>query len=236
MIQIPELGRTGSIIPLTALSPKGILLCQISRIRMNRLSSVFAVTFVLTVLALIGWEAVWGVGYVRGVLAPIGTSTMAVVVAAWIGVWGAAAIIAVGLRWAHGREADVQRRETRADVYGYLLDAWANAAVLGPVPSDAPKSAQEARADLAATLDRAERHLALHGSSRVIDAYDDLSDPDEGGEQPLSDDALDHLLKSMRRDLGHSTLDVRTESLRELLDPHTDIADDGRSKSPSPIK
>lgn len=180
---------------------------------MNTSKTIFATILVLGVLGLAGWGSLWGVGYLQGVLAEIQPSTMSLVVAGWIGVWGAALIVAVGLRWGHGCQAQAQRQKARADVYGYVLDAWSDAVVVGTVSSDASDSRRDVQVEAQATLRRAERHLTLSGSSGVIDAYSDLRSAEK--DDDASEEALATLLTQMRRDLGRTTLTVDVEDLLE---------------------
>lgn len=178
---------------------------------MNTVKTVLATLFVLAVLVLFGWATVWGLGFLQELLAPIDPSTMALVVAGWIGVWGAAMIVVLGLRFVYGRADRMKRRERRADIYAYLLDTWAEANGLGDVPASASASTRDAYAEVYTSHRQAERRLALHGSSSVIDAYMDARD-----EAKSPRESVREVIVQMRRDLGYSTFATDTEALLAL--------------------
>ena len=179
---------------------------------MTTTKTIAATGFVLVVLGLLGWGLVWGVGYLQGVLAPIDPTTMSLVIAGWIGLWGAALIVALAVRTARAGADRAQRRGATAETYAYLLDAWAHANLLqsDPLPDPVPQTAEEAdlQADVVASLHQAERRLALHGSPGVVRAYTEAW---ESG-RPFGD-AVTDVVSEMRRDLGHTTFGVDASDL-----------------------
>lgn len=183
----------------------------VNYIIMNTFKSVLATLFVLGGLVLLGWGGVWASGYFRAVFAPIGTVTMAIIVAGWVGVWGAALIVVLGLRWSRGRAERVQHREVRADVYTDLLAAWPIVLVLGNDSRKAAEFPGEAADNPPVSRRRAEQRFALHGSTSVIEAYNEVREMDA----PSPDDVREVLVQ-MRRDLGYSTLSLDTDDLLRL--------------------
>lgn len=201
---------------------------------MNSLKTVLATLFVLGALALLGWGAMVGVGYLQELLAPIDTTTMALVVAGWIGLWGTALIGIVGVRFVYGRAARKKRRERRADIYAYLLDTWATTGILEDLPADASESTRENYANVHTTQHReAERRLALYGSPSVIEAYTDAT-----AKTGDVDELFGKVLVQMRRDLGYSTFSVDKELLLDLLgtDLHSNNQVENRTPPVGPVR
>lgn len=190
---------------------------------MNTLKSLFATLFVLGGIGLLGWSGLWASGYLQTVFAPIDAVTMAIVVAGWVGVWGAALIVVLGLRWSRGRAERVQRREVRADVYTDLLATWPIVLVLGNASREAAEFPGEAADTPQVSRRRAEQRLALHGSTSVIEAYNEVREMDA----PSPDDVREVLVQ-MRRDLGYSTLSLDTDDLLRLT-AATDASETGSS-------
>lgn len=173
---------------------------------MNILKAVLAGLSVLALLGLVAWGAVSGFGYVREVLAPIDAFTMALVVAAWVGLLGGGALIALGVRSAAVVYERTSRRQRKADAYAWLLG------VLGSMEHHETGRGRSSRevelpcGERPDVLGQAEQQLYLHGGRAVLNAYDAYRAARRAGTD--AEEEAVALLTAMRRDVGYTSLGI----------------------------
>lgn len=121
-----------------------------------------------------------------------------------------ATILSGGLKSLRRRDAEMQLRAEKADVYEKLLLCW------GEVLSTRTTTVEPS---LLNDLRKLERVLTLRGSARVIKLYSDIQ-ACANGSRPQSADLPSQLVKltlEMRRDLGQSTISIGEQELLTVL-------------------
>jgi hypothetical protein len=161
----------------------------------SALSTLFGVAF----LAALGYGLYRAVGFGAGLFDGVGREATVITAAAALTLLLAASILAGGLRAVAGREELRQR----AAAYEGILRLHADGAG-DPYPDGLPTD--DPWADQA---------LLLHAPPAVLNAYLRLRRAEEAGGEAREERA--HLVRAMRRDLGHRGADVRTDELVELL-------------------
>jgi|GEM_PF-3841381 len=164
----------------------------------SALSALFGVAF----LAALAYGIYRAVGFGAGLFDGVGREATVITGAAALTLLLAASIVAGGLRAIAGREELRQR----AAAYEGILRLHADGAA---------DSSYDGRGYLAAPDPAADQALLLHAPPAVLNAYLRLRRAEEAGGDAREERA--HLVRAMRRDLGHRGADARTDELVELL-------------------
>ncbi len=121
-----------------------------------------------------------------------------------------AAIIAGGFKWMGRKEAEVQVRAAKANLYEGIVLIW------GEKLSNRTKAMDQATED---ELQKLERLLTLRGNSKVIKTYIELQvlEKNAGLQGPEIPTQIANLLLEMRKDLGQAVLNLSESDLVNAL-------------------
>jgi hypothetical protein len=164
----------------------------------SALSTLFGVAF----FAAVAYGIYRAVGFGAGLFDGVGREATVITAAAALTLLVCASIVAGGLRAVAGREELRQR----AAAYEGILRLHADGVV---------DSYHDGRGYPAAPDPAADQALLLHAPPAVLNAYLRLRRAEEAGGHAREERA--HLVRAMRRDLGHRGADLRADELVELL-------------------
>jgi hypothetical protein len=121
-----------------------------------------------------------------------------------------ATIIAGGSRWSARKEAEVQARADKSNLYERIVLIWGEKLNTGTEAMDQ---------DTEAELQKLERLLTLRGGSKVIKTYVELQvqENNAGLHSPEMPSQVAKLLLEMRQDIGQDALNLNQSDLMNLL-------------------